>query len=131
MLKGSYDFSFSGLKTALVRLAEAGKISSASDTAASFQEAVTDVLTAKTVEAAADLDAREILLAGGVAAKRRLREKLQNRSTVPVSIPPIGLCTDNAAIIGSCACFRYISGARNQLEHRCRSLSESRLKLSL
>ena len=116
MLKGTYDFSFSGLKTALVRLAEAGKISSANNAAASFQEAVTEVLTAKTVEAAADLDAREILLAGGVAANRRLREKLQNRSTVPVSIPPIGLCTDNAAIIGSCACFRYLSGARDQLD---------------
>ncbi|MQY66910.1 MAG: tRNA (adenosine(37)-N6)-threonylcarbamoyltransferase complex transferase subunit TsaD, partial [Dehalococcoidia bacterium] len=79
-LKGSSDFSFSGVKTALLRLVEAGKISSAADAAASFQEAVVDVLVTKTVAVARERRAKQVLLAGGVAANARLRQLLTESS---------------------------------------------------
>ncbi len=82
-LKGSSDFSFSGVKTALLRLVEAGKISSAADGAASFQEAVIDVLVTKTVAVAKERRVKQILLAGGVAANELLRKRLAGKFPPP------------------------------------------------
>ena len=72
--------------------------------AASFQEAVVDVLAEKTTQAAVDSGAAAILLAGGVSANQALRAKVQARSgSIPVYFPPIEFCTDNAAMIGAAA----------------------------
>ncbi len=115
-LKGTNDFSFSGLKTALLRLVEAGEVASPADAAAGFQEAVVDVLVTKTVAAAGQYRARQIVLTGGVAANRRLRERLVAVSPLPVVIPAPALCTDNAAMIAACGCFRFESGLADGLD---------------
>ncbi len=104
-LKGTNDFSFSGIKTALLRMVKGGEISNVADVAASFQEAVVDVLVTKTAEAAREYRARQVLLAGGVAANSRLRNRMTEASPVPVIIPPPVLCTDNAAMIAGAAFF--------------------------
>jgi N6-L-threonylcarbamoyladenine synthase len=100
-LKGTDDFSFSGIKTALLRMAQAGALPSVPDAAASFQEAVVDVLVTKTVEAAKKHMVKQIMLAGGVASNSRLRQRMLEVSPVPVLIPAPRLCTDNAAMIAS------------------------------
>ena len=100
-LKGSYDFSFSGLKTALWHLVQKGNVSVV-DTAASFQLAVAEVLVAKTIEAAKQLKVKQILLSGGVAANETLTQHFLASSPVPVLIPPPHLCTDNAAMVAAC-----------------------------
>ena len=116
-IRGSDDFSFSGIKTAAVRLAEELKISPSAhpspavlDLAASFQQAVVDVLVTKTVAAASKHGVNQILLAGGVAANKLLRQTMALRSPIPVLIPPIVLCTDNAAMVASCGYFRFLQG---------------------
>ena len=109
-LKGSDDFSFSGLKTAVLRLAEAKQDLSPPDVAASFQQAVVDVLVTKTIAAAQRVGARQILLSGGVAANRHLCRSLEERSTLPVLFPSPLLCTDNAAMIASCGYFHLKGG---------------------
>ncbi|MCX7600247.1 MAG: tRNA (adenosine(37)-N6)-threonylcarbamoyltransferase complex transferase subunit TsaD [Armatimonadetes bacterium] len=103
-----YDFSFAGLKTALARAVEerppAGPIDVA-DFAASFQEAVVDVLWATTSRALAYLRPRQLIVAGGVAANRRLREVFAagaEQYSVRLAIPPIHFCTDNAAMVALC-----------------------------
>jgi len=115
-LKDTNDFSFSGVKTALLRLAEAGKISSAADAAASFQEAVIDVLVTKTVAVARERRAKQVLLAGGVAANKALRARLTSESPIPVLVPPPILCTDNAAMIAACGYYRLRAGKVNGLD---------------
>jgi N6-L-threonylcarbamoyladenine synthase len=111
-LKGTDDFSFSGIKTALMRMVQGGAITSTADAAASFQEAIVDVLVAKTAEAAREHRVRQVLLAGGVAANTRLRQRMVESSPVPVLIPPARLCTDNAAMIAAAGYFRFIAGQR-------------------
>jgi len=115
---GPYDFSFSGLKTAVLRLVrgEMGDTPSIPETAAAFQEAVVDALAAKTVRAAQENGAREILLAGGVAANSLLRQVLAQRSSLPLHVPPPSLCTDNAAMVGSCAYYRLRQGRHDGLD---------------
>jgi N6-L-threonylcarbamoyladenine synthase len=115
-LKGTSDFSFSGIKTALLQMSEKGEIHSVPDAAASFQEAVVDVLVTKTIEAAKENGAAQVLLAGGVASNKLLRKWLVERSPLPVAIPAPVLCTDNAAMIAACGYFRFIRGKRVALD---------------
>jgi N6-L-threonylcarbamoyladenine synthase len=115
-LAGTYDFSFSGIKTALYRLVEAGKIHNVYDAAASFQNAVVEVLVTKTVNAAREHRVKQILLSGGVAANRLLRQQLVEASPIPVLIPVPGLCTDNAAMVASSGYFRLQSGKTASLD---------------
>jgi N6-L-threonylcarbamoyladenine synthase len=113
-LKGNDDFSFSGVKTALLHMAEEkGEERDerwVKEAAAAFQEAIIDVLVSKTIQAALRTGVKQIMLAGGVAANSALRERLTADSPLPVSIPPPILCTDNAAMIASCAYYHCMSG---------------------
>ena len=115
-LKGTNDFSFSGVKTALLRLVEGGKVSSVADAAASFQEAVIDVLVTKTVGVAKERRVRQILLAGGVASNGALRQRLVDISPIPVLVPEPVLCTDNAAMVAACGYFRFKVGKVDGLD---------------
>ncbi len=119
-LEGTWNFSFSGLKTAVMRevreLEERGAEVPVADFAASFQEAVVEVLVVKTLQAAQEFGAKEILVAGGVSANQALREAFQTRSPLPVYIPPIWLCTDNAAMMAGVGCFRFRAGQRDTLD---------------
>ncbi|HWK76621.1 tRNA (adenosine(37)-N6)-threonylcarbamoyltransferase complex transferase subunit TsaD [Microbacterium sp.] len=122
MAKHRYDFSFSGLKTAVARWVEreedAGRALSASqraDVAASFREAVVDVLVTKALAACADRGVPRLLLGGGVIANKRLREVAIQRAEsagVTVRIPPLSLCTDNGAMIAALAADLIASGRR-------------------
>ncbi len=118
-LEGTWDFSFSGLKTAVMR--EVRKLEShqrpvpVAAVAASFQHAVVDVLVTKTLQAAREHEARSILIVGGVSANTALREAIQDKARVPVYIPPIELCTDNAAMIAGTGYFRFGHGQRDTL----------------
>jgi N6-L-threonylcarbamoyladenine synthase len=113
-LGDSYNFSFSGLKTAVLRIVKAHERQlPVVDLAASFQVAVVDVLVEKTKRAAEEYHAEQILLAGGVAANKLLRQEMAERSTLPVLCPPISLCTDNAAMVAGAAYFRYQAGYRS------------------
>jgi N6-L-threonylcarbamoyladenine synthase len=114
-LRGTDDFSFSGLKTATLhlvqRLEQDGDIPT-EEVARAFQDAVVDVLVRKTTGAALRHGAREVLLSGGVAANLLLREQLAARAGVPVRVAPVRLCTDNGAMIAACAAFKYRAGLR-------------------
>ena len=111
-LDGKYDFSFSGLKTSVLRTVEefkrSGKELPVADIAASFQQAVVETLFEKTVAAAEEFKAREIIVAGGVSANRALREAFRSQTKFRVHIPHIKLCTDNAAMVAA-AGFRHIT----------------------
>jgi N6-L-threonylcarbamoyladenine synthase len=97
-----YDFSFSGLKTAVLRCVEKTPAPlPVADLAASFQHAVVKVLVKKTLLALKEFAAPRIVLAGGVAANSYLRSQLQEQSPVPVYLPAAKYCTDNAAMVAS------------------------------
>jgi N6-L-threonylcarbamoyladenine synthase len=125
-LKGTRDFSFSGVKTELLRLVEKGKISlsvdsgdevfTVADAAASFQEAVVDVLVTKTVDAAIEHRVKQVLLAGGVASNKFLRHRLAGNSPIPVLVPEPVLCTDNAAMIAACGYHQFKAGRIDGLD---------------
>ena len=118
-LKGSDDFSFSGLKTALLHLVQSSEISSSSstaDAAASFQQAIVEVLAIKTMKTAERLGIRQIVLAGGVAANKVLCDYFINNSPIPVMIPPPVLCTDNAAMIAACGYYHFKTGKIDGLD---------------
>jgi N6-L-threonylcarbamoyladenine synthase len=118
-LRGTYDFSFSGLKTAVLHLVQSfdnPKLLPVADIAASFQYAVADVLVEKTCQAAKEFHAKHILLAGGVAANSQLRQMMLARAPVPVAIPPIKLCLDNAAMIAAGGFRRWVRGERSGMD---------------
>lgn len=111
LLDNSWDFSFSGLKTAVLRVVNEEKNDprhSKEDIAASFQAAVVDVLVTKAIRAVEVTGAKSLLLAGGVSANKALREEVLAKSPVPVFIPPLKFCTDNAAMIAAAGYFRYL-----------------------
>ena len=112
MLEDTWDFSFSGVKTSVLRMTESlqeqGRSLPIEDLAASFQAAVVDVLVEKTLMAAEEFDVSEIIVAGGVSANKRLRERMLAESKIPVHIPPLSLCTDNAAMIAGAGYYHYI-----------------------
>lgn len=117
MAEHRYDFSFSGLKTAVARWVEqaeaAGEPVPVADVAASFREAVVDVLVTKALDACARHGVPRLLLGGGVIANRRLREVALERAAaagVAVRIPPLSLCTDNGAMIAALAAELIMSG---------------------
>ena len=113
----SYDFSFSGLKSAVLNYINKAKMKgeeiNPADVAASFQQAVLDVLVQKTVRAAVENGVDTILLAGGVAANGTLRNQLQQAAAeqgIQVHYPPVQFCTDNAAMIGAAAHYKAVTG---------------------
>ena len=120
--KGSLDFSFSGIKTGVLNYInsekQAGREICTADVAASFQAAVLEVIVTKTVKAAVDMGKDKIVLAGGVAANSRLREMLRtecDKRGIALYYPSPVLCTDNAAMIGCAAYYRYMAGERDDL----------------
>lgn len=127
-LRGTDDFSFSGLKTAVIRASKELGLAVASiddrvdtedpdpllaDVAAGFQKAVVDVLVEKTAEAAKREGVAKVLLSGGVAANGALRSAMAEGSPVEMSCPPPVFCTDNAAMIAACGYRRMLSGERS------------------
>lgn len=116
---GSLDFSFSGLKTAVLnhlnRLEQTGSPVDIPDVAASFQQAVVDVLVENTIKAAKMKGIDKIALAGGVAANSQLRRDMKSKAGkqgIEVMYPGLVLCTDNAAMIGCAAYYEYLEGER-------------------
>ena len=120
---GDYQFSFSGIKTAVRYYVEKAKFSGEmppiENIAASFQAAVVDVLVRKTIRAAEEKDAKAITLTGGVAANSQLRASMSEAADnygAKVYYPPINLCTDNGAMIAGIAYHQYQTGQRDTLD---------------
>lgn len=120
--KDSYDFSFSGLKTQALNYIngekQAGREINVNDVAASFQEAIMDVVTDKVIAAAEEQKVSRVALAGGVAANSRLREQLKEKAEqrgITLYIPGPEFCTDNAAMIACSAYYKYIKGEYDDL----------------
>ena len=110
--KDSYDFSFSGLKSAVINLVhnlhQKNQEVNKENLCASFQDVVTEVLVEKTKRAAHEFNAKQIIVAGGVAANKGLRERLtQTITDIEVVLPQLKYCTDNAAMIGAAAYYQY------------------------
>ncbi len=120
---GSYDFSFSGLKTAVLNYINQKRQKNEDivieDVAASFQQAVIDVLVVKSFRLLNELKYKTLVLSGGVAANSSLREALKKRADeegVTLYFPPVSLCTDNAAMIGCAGYYDFIAGKRSELD---------------
>ncbi len=116
---GTYDFSFSGLKTAVVNYVRKHPDVSTPDVAAAFQEAVVDVLVTKTQAAAREVGAKGLCLGGGVAANSRLRERFLDACVedgIRGFLPSRAMCTDNAAMVASAAWYRWQSDGPSPLD---------------
>ncbi|MBC1577429.1 tRNA (adenosine(37)-N6)-threonylcarbamoyltransferase complex transferase subunit TsaD [Listeria seeligeri] len=122
---GSFDFSFSGLKSSFINtlhnLRQRGDEPNPNDLAASFQASVIDVLVTKTIRAAKKYEVNQLLLAGGVAANQGLRARLIQEVEMELPdteliIPPLSLCGDNAAMIAAAGTVSFLQGKRNNYE---------------
>ncbi|HEY4623300.1 tRNA (adenosine(37)-N6)-threonylcarbamoyltransferase complex transferase subunit TsaD [Solibacillus sp. FSL R7-0668] len=120
--EGSYDFSFSGLKSAVINykhnMDQRGEEIIPEQVAKGFQDSVVEVLTAKTVRAAREFGVKQVIAAGGVSANKGLRSALETafeQEGIPFYVPPLKLCTDNAAMIGAAAYQMYEAGVRGNL----------------
>ncbi|MGI9171546.1 MAG: tRNA (adenosine(37)-N6)-threonylcarbamoyltransferase complex transferase subunit TsaD [Candidatus Nanopelagicus sp.] len=115
LITHKFDFSFSGLKTAVSRYLEKSKDYKKADVAASFQEAVVDVLITKSISACKESGIDNLVIAGGVAANSRLRQLAAERCSaagIMLSIPPIQLCTDNGAMVAALGSLAINQGAK-------------------
>ena len=120
-MAGTYDFSFSGVKTSVLRtvqkLQKEGQELNVADLAAGFQTSVVKILFDKTMQAAREYHAKNIIIAGGVSANKCLRETfLTKQSEFRVCIPKLSYCTDNGAMIGAAGYQRFIAGKRDDLD---------------
>lgn len=121
--EGSYDFSFSGLKSAVINTVhnaeQRGEVIQPEDLAASFQASVIEVLVKKAERAVDEYGVKQLLLAGGVAANKGLRKALEetfgDKADVELVIPPLSLCTDNAAMIAAAGTVMFERGKRAEL----------------
>jgi N6-L-threonylcarbamoyladenine synthase len=118
-LDNDYNFSFSGLKTAVLRevkkIEEEGRQIPVADMAASFQAAVVDVLFEKSIRAAENHHVKEIVVAGGVSANEALRQAFLSQDRFKVHIPNLSLCTDNAGMVAAAGYYRFALGHRDEL----------------
>ena len=133
MQDDSYNFSFSGLKSAVINLVhneeQRGNEINKADLAKSFQEVALSSIINKTEKAIKEYNIKSLIVAGGVAANSSLREKVEeltNKLNVDLTIPPMKYCTDNAAMIGAAAYFAYKDGRIADL--KLNSLSQDKLK---